>query len=171
MKNATSSGYTGLGGGNSRGPGKTKTMQKVFQIAIREYGTEEYYGDEHNPKVLAYFEDAGFPCSEHPWITDETSWCSAFVNAMCKRADLERSGSLTARSWLSVGTQVDEPEIGDVVVFWRESKSSWKGHVGFYVSQSDKHIYVLGGNQKNMVCIAPYPKSRLLGYRRLGVKE
>jgi hypothetical protein len=59
-----------------------------------------------------------------------------------------------------------EPEIGDVAVFWRTSPESWQGHVAFYVKHTGTQVYVLGGNQSNMVNTAPYPGTQLLGYRR-----
>jgi hypothetical protein len=66
---------------------------------------------------------------------------------------------------------VQKPQLGDIVVFWREKKDSWKGHVGFYINETNTHINVLGGNQNNMVCIKPYPKSRLLQYIKLGYEN
>lgn len=57
------------------------------------------------------------------------------------------------------------PELDAITVFWRESKTSRKGHVGFYVQETSTHISVLGGNQGNKVTVDPYPKARLLSYR------
>jgi len=81
--------------------------------------------------------------------------------------DLPYTKKLNARSWLNVGKETDSPEQGDIVVLWRGDRDGWKGHVGFYVRESEKNIYMLGGNQGNRVQIAPYPKSRLLKYIRL----
>ena len=77
------------------------------------------------------------------------------------------SKKLTARSWLSVGESTNTPKVGDVVVFWRESPKSWKGHVGFFIKETKNYVYVLGGNQRNMVCIKAYAKSRVLDYKKL----
>jgi hypothetical protein len=52
-----------------------------------------------------------------------------------------------------------------VAVFWRDSKSSGKGHVGFFVEETSRNVSVLGGNQGEQVSIANQPKARLLGYR------
>ena len=41
------------------------------------------------------------------------------------------------------------------------------GHVAFYVGETATQIKVLGGNQSNSVSVANYPKSRLLGFRRV----
>jgi len=139
----------------------------VLQIAFSEYGVKEYPGEKHNPKVLKYF--TGIGCI---WVKDdETAWCSAFVNWVCKGAGLEYSGKLNARSWLDVGENIQYPQLGDIVVLWRENKNSWKGHVGFYINETTKHIYILGGNQNNQVCIMAYNKNRLLSYRRLHMRK
>ena len=140
-------------------------MSQLINIALSQYSVTEIVGKEHNPIVLNYFKEIG-----HTWVsTDETAWCSAFINWVALKAKVQRSNKLTARSWLQVGTEINKPKLNDVVVFWRHKKSSWKGHVGLFISYSEdkKHIYVLGGNQNNQVNIKKYPVYRLLGFRRL----
>lgn len=133
---------------------------RILDIALNEIGVKEIVGKKHNPRVLQYFADIG-----HSWVKDdETAWCSAFANYVHKQAGVERSGKLNARSWLKIGQKTSYPQKGDIVVFWRESPSSWKGHVAFFIRESSKYIYVLGGNQGNEVKIARYPKNRLLAY-------
>lgn len=137
-------------------------MNKLIEIALSQYGITEIPGEEHNPEILKYFSEIG-----HKWVkTDETAWCSAFMNWCSMKANLPRSGKLNARSWQQIGTKVTFPLVGDIVIFWRESYDSWKGHVGIYINSNDKFIFTLGGNQNNCVCIMPYPKQRLLEYRR-----
>ena len=135
-----------------------------MDLAFTQYGTKEIVGAEDNPEVLKYFQDLGFDASA---LKDETAWCSAFTNWVARRSGLDYSKKLNARSWMEIGTEVTEPEKGDIVVFWRVSKTSWKGHVAFFINEIDGNINVLGGNQGNQVCIRPYPKARLLTYRRL----
>jgi uncharacterized protein (TIGR02594 family) len=133
-----------------------------FHIALSQFGTREFAGVHHNPEVMKYFKEAGFD-----WVeTDETGWCSAFINWCAMKAGYERSGKLNARSWLKVG-QSCKPEMGCLVVLWRESETSWKGHVGFLVRETIEYVYILGGNQTDQVKITAYPKSRVLSYRKL----
>lgn len=143
-----------------------------LQIAFGEYGNREIQGFRDNPEILKYFIALGFDAS---WIKDETSWCAAFVNWVLKQANLPYQNKLNARSFLEIGTPVTVPQLGDVVVFWRglhkdefigDTKLK-KGHVGFFIREHDGFIYVLGGNQSNQVKISPYPKYKLLGYRRM----
>lgn len=134
----------------------------IIEIALAEIGVAEIKGAKDNPRVLEYFDKAGFDGSK---LKDETAWCSAFANWVAYKTCSLSSGKLTARSWLKVGKKTETPEIGDVVVFWRESPQSWKGHVAFFIAERDGFIYVLGGNQNNRVNIQAYPKNRLLEYR------
>lgn len=140
-------------------------MDSIIQIAVREMGVEEVPGEAHNQRILDYAREAGFA-----WVSDdETPWCSVFLNWCARRAGLEQSRRATARSWLTVGMPVEAPEPGDVVVFWRDSPASWKGHVGLFLgyAASGDRIYCLGGNQGDRVCISAMAARHLLGFRRL----
>ncbi len=135
---------------------------KIIDIAFTQYGIQEVSGETDNPEVLKYFNEIGFDGES---LKDETAWCAAFANWVCKQAGCDYSGKLNARSFLTVGEKVTAPKAGDIVVLWRGNPSGWKGHVGFFIRETDTHIYMLGGNQGNQVCIAPYDKKRLLEYR------
>lgn len=139
-------------------------MEKIIEIALSQYGVKEIPGDQDNPQILKYFDDMGFDGKK---LKDETAWCSIFLNWVAMKSGLPYSGKLDARSWLKIGRKVENPQLGDVVVFWRGNPDSWMGHVGFYIRETKNWIYVLGGNQSNQVKIAAYPKKRLLEYRRL----
>ncbi|WP_452219947.1 TIGR02594 family protein [Lacinutrix salivirga] len=136
----------------------------IINKALSEYGVKEIIGSKDNHRILKYFNDIGFDGSK---LKDETAWCSAFVNWVAKTTGYEYSGKLNARSWLKIGHSTKTPQVGDIVVLWREKQNSWKGHVGFFIKQSKNFVYVLGGNQRNMVCIKAYPKSRVLDYKKL----
>jgi uncharacterized protein (TIGR02594 family) len=138
-------------------------MEELLLEVLRFYGLKEVFGPQHNPVIVKMFHDIGYN-----WVNDyETAWCSASLNYFCKKLGYKRSGELDARSWLKVGLPVSEPLLGDVVVFWRGSIDSWQGHVGIYINTQGNQVYCLGGNQENMIGINPFPKSRVLGYRRL----
>lgn len=137
---------------------------KIINIALSQFGVKEIVGRRDNPEVLKYFDEIGFNGKK---LKDETAWCSAFANWVCKKAELPYTGKLNARSWLKIGREVKKPKVGDVVVFWRNNPSSWMGHVAFFIRETRDYIYVLGGNQANQVKISAYPKHRLLEYRRL----
>lgn len=133
-----------------------------YELAKSEVGTMEW-AEGSNPKVVAYYRDAGFPEIKD----DAVAWCAAFVGAMIKRAGGKPSGSLAARSYLKWGKPVAllDAKPGDIVVF-RRGNSTWQGHVGFYVSQKGGMIQVLGGNQRDAVNVADQPVAKLLGVVR-----
>lgn len=136
-----------------------------FEYAKLELGTTEVLGPESNDRIVEYLSTALRRYHKH--IDDKIPWCSAFVNWCHVQAGIKGTNNAAARSWLDWGVEVEWPPApGDVVVLWRNSKNGYKGHVGFYVGETKTHIKILGGNQGNKVCIASYPKTRLLGYRR-----
>jgi uncharacterized protein (TIGR02594 family) len=139
-------------------------MLDLLAKGLQEYGVAERSGHESNsPRILYYAKSVGMN-----WVKyDEVAWCSIFINFLAKECGYERTGKPNAKSWLEIGEEVKTPEIGDIVVFWRDNPKSWKGHVALYINEDDKFIYVLGGNQNNQVKISSYSKERLEGYRRL----
>jgi hypothetical protein len=69
--------------------------------------------------------------------------------------------------WMSIAaSEIGQKEVpGDgsscIAVFSRGKG----GHVAFYVGTQGLDYRVLGGNQADAVCVAGYPKARLLGFR------
>ena len=103
-----------------------------------------------------------------------TEWCAAFINAVLRESGIEGSESvsdypLTARSFLHWGEEVEEPNIGDIIVFPR-GNVAWQGHVGFYFGSVNvngiEYYKILGGNQDNKVSVDLFPASKAIGIRR-----
>ena len=141
-----------------------KSNVAMFFKAMEFYGLKEIPGEKDNPIILDWFKDIGFGYIRN----DETAWCGAFINWVALKCGCERSFKLDARSWLKIGKEVINPELGHLVIFWRESRNSWKGHIGLYVGKDENgNIFCLGGNQDNMLNIKLYNKEQLLGYREL----
>ena len=139
-------------------------MKSAYELAEAEIGTVEWKSGS-NPKVVAYFKDAG-----HPEVKDDaTAWCAAFVGAMLTRSGIRGTSQLNARSYLGWGEPVERKNAqpGDIVVLSR-GKSSWQGHVGFFVRDNGSTITLLGGNQQDAVNRRAYrvDGGQLLGIRR-----
>lgn len=136
----------------------------TLKIALGELGQKEIKGAAHNERILEYQETTGLNFGN-----DEVAWCSIFANWVAMQAKLPRSNSAMARSWLNVGKKTDWPQPGDIVVFWRVSRTSAFGHVGFFVgyTQSGKSIYCLGGNQEDEVNIQTFPLTKIVEFRSL----
>jgi uncharacterized protein (TIGR02594 family) len=130
-------------------------------IARAEVGVKEYPGPQHNPRIIAYLK-----ATTNAATTDETPWCSGFVNWCMKQAGVPRTNNAMARSWLTWGRKLSTPEHGCVVVFRRGTDPN-SGHVAFFLEQRGTGIVVLGGNQSNSVCISSYPADQVVGYRTI----
>ncbi|MEI4473378.1 NlpC/P60 family protein [Frigidibacter sp. MR17.24] len=133
-----------------------------FAEAKRLLGLREKVGPGSNPEILKLAGDLGI---DYP--DDDIPWCGLFV-AHCIGSTLDRESlppaPLGARNWLKFGNAC-QPTLGAVMVFWRESRSSFKGHVGFYGGE-DAHSYlILGGNQGDRVSWVKIDKARLLEAR------
>lgn len=138
---------------------------KIVEQALKYYGQSGIVGPKSNNSILSFFNKSG-----HLEIKDDdTPWCSAFINAVASDLNLPKSGLLNARSWLTIGKETKSPEMGDIVILWRESPTSWKGHVGIYIASNDKFIWILGGNQNNEVNTSKFDKSTVLGYRDITI--
>ncbi len=137
------------------------TQPLWYQLALKERGVLEGAGAIDNPRVQAYYRDAGFPQIKH----DAVPWCAAFLGAMLKRSGHKPSGSLLARSYEKYGIHLEHPRLGCIVVLTR-GRSSFLGHVCFWAgpglglggNQSD-------GNQSDMVSIARFDPRKVLAYR------
>src|SRR5262245_55333515 len=126
-----------------------------------EYGMREVSGSGSNPRIASLFRDAG-----HAEVRDdETAWCAAFVGASLRRAGVQPTGSLMARSYLNWGEPLGSREpYGAIAVFSRGSDSTL-GHVNFLLEMDGDTLLALGGNQSDAVTVQPFPRSRLLDLR------
>jgi hypothetical protein len=80
-------------------------------------------------------------------------------------AALESSGIPGTRSASSQSfrnnpnfVQLSGPALGAIAVFWRGSKDSGLGHVGMYRGEDDDGLWILGGNEDDMVQIEELSK-------------
>ncbi len=140
-----------------------------FEQAVREMvgGVTEKAGPADESRIVELYHRFGSEWD--PISGDEDAWCSSFVNACLELVFVEGTQKPNARSFLKWGVPIAAPRPGCVVVFWRESPESWKGHVGFYVGeariQGIEYVVCLGGNQRNAVNVALIRKHRVLTYR------
>ena len=133
-----------------------------FQEARHLLGVKEVVGPGNNPTILDWASDAGIP-----YKSDDIAWCGLFVAHCISSTMMDEplpANPLGARQWLKFGAPCGIAP-GAILVFWRVSPSSWKGHVGFYAGEDDTAYHVLGGNQGNAVSIARIAKDRLLEAR------
>lgn len=138
----------------------TRQNPEWYDIALNEYGTHEIAGASHNRRIIEYHATTSLKAT-----TDETPWCSAFVNWVMKQAGYKGTGSAAARSWLTYGVELQSPMLGCIVVLKRGNNPQ-SGHVCFYVEEvANNMIRCLGGNQGDQVKYSLYSKADVLSYR------
>jgi len=134
-------------------------MEPRWLTEARKYiGTKEIPGVKHESLIVSWWK----AIKRGGIKSDEVPWCAAFVGAMLESVGIQSSRFESAKSYLSWGVPLEEPQVGCVVVFTRDGG----GHVGFVVGR-DKYnrLIVLGGNQGNAVTIAAFSRDRVSGYR------
>ncbi|MFU2327894.1 TIGR02594 family protein [Pseudomonas sp. NFX98] len=125
-------------------------------------GTKEVLGKRNNPVILDWADDLDIHYSG-----DEVPWCGLFVGHCVAATMVDEvlpSNPLGARQWEKFGDPI-EPRLGAIMVFWRISKTSGFGHVGFYTGEDETAFRILGGNQSDKVCFTWISKDRFLKAR------
>lgn len=138
----------------------------TFAVEECGRGVIEVAGINANPRILLYLAKTGLKGTKLA-LSDETAWCSAFACWVMEKAGIKSTRSAAARSWLDWGQPLQLPKPGCITVLERPGAGNpTAAHVAFFFSERlDSNINVLGGNQRNRVCVAPYDKSRVIGYR------
>ncbi len=144
-----------------------QTDPKWLVAALKEIGTRELEGLEHNPRIIEYHEETSLRAT-----TDEVPWCSSFINWCMAQAGIKGTRSAAARSWLKWGRELETPIRGCVVVLPR-GKSSWQGHVGLFIEfvNNGKHFNMLGGNQSDTVKLQTFRTEDVLGFMWPDIQE
>lgn len=140
---------------------------KMLVEALKLYGTIETPGKGNNPTILAWAKEIGQSVAKM-YTADSIPWCGLAMGVVAKRAgkDLPKD-PLWALNWGTFGTYIEEPELGDILVYTRITPDGKKaGHVHLYVGQDNKSYFGLGGNQSDAFNIARMAKSRLYTSRR-----
>jgi uncharacterized protein (TIGR02594 family) len=135
-------------------PDMSKSGTSWIDIATAEIGIKENsLPGEHENRIVEYHQTTTLKAT-----TDETPWCSSFVNWVVKQAGGTGTNSAAAKSWMDWGKASEPPDMGCIVVIKKKtpgfssatgSSSGW--HVGFYISKSATHVRILGGNQGDQV--------------------
>jgi uncharacterized protein (TIGR02594 family) len=150
-------------------PANTGSGPAWMKIAKNETGVHEYGGRAAHPRVVEYHHTTTL--GRRDASSDETAWCSSFVNWCLKKVGIKGTNSAAAASWIRWGNGT-EPRYGAITVIYdpasANSRLSRSGnHVGFLVEETGTHYVLLGGNQGDSVKVSRYPKRkwRLKGRR------
>jgi uncharacterized protein (TIGR02594 family) len=131
--------------------------------AYRLINTQEITGQMSNPLILDWAKDLNL----FDYNNDDIPWCGLFIgHVISSQLPFEPlpNNILSARNWLKFGRKTSAT-LGAIGVFWRESPTSWQGHVGLYCGEDKDAYHILGGNQSNAVNIKRIARNRLLEFR------
>jgi uncharacterized protein (TIGR02594 family) len=131
-------------------------VPRTIREAVALYGIVEDVGDANDPQIMAWAKENAKTVKGYN--ADSIPWCGLFAATVVNRAgfgDQIPENPLWALNWLKFGRAIDNPALGDVLVFRRLGG----GHVGFYVGESADKYFVLGGNQGDKVSIITLPKA------------
>lgn len=137
-------------------------IPRWLEVAQAEIGVHETPGPKATPRIREYL--AVTPLAEGG-NSDETPWCSSFVNWCFRQCRIKGTGSAAARSWVTWG-ETRERRPGCVVVLKARKRNGERSttpsgyHVGFYVAGNARTIRLLGGNQSDSVCEVDFPLAR-----------
>ncbi|MEX0728426.1 MAG: TIGR02594 family protein [Planctomycetaceae bacterium] len=142
-----------------------------LDIAVAEMGVHENsLPGQHNSRIVEYHQTTTLKAT-----TDETPWCSSFVNWVMQQSGRTGTSNALAKSWLNWGVPVTNPTRGVVVVIKKKTPGMTQAtgsttgfHVGFFIDLSPAHIRILGGNQGDQVKYSNFYLSSydIKGYRR-----
>jgi uncharacterized protein (TIGR02594 family) len=132
-------------------------MTKWIDEAKKHIGLKEISGKNDSPLLLDWWVKLGVK------YLYKQAWCGLFTAHCLKAAGYALPKHwYRALDWLDWGVEIASPCYGCIVVFSRKGG----GHVGFVVGMDNKgRLMVLGGNQGDVVSIAPFETSRVAGYR------
>lgn len=159
-----------------RGAARGPFSDRVISIAAHERAARAREIGENN---AGHFVEKYLRGKRGPWCAGFVSWCvHQAAEDRGHPAPFDYSGGarnildqLHARGMKLPGGE--DPQPGDVVVWWRESPSSWKGHIGIVTDVASGMIWTIEGNRGGF----PAPvrqfsyvlerERRLLGFGRL----
>lgn len=135
-------------------------------------GAGEVGGDNMGPWVRKYLN--GIVAPPNDWCAGFVSWCFAnsgqpmpFAYSVGAR---DVFSQLKGKGFLVNVSDANPPLPGDVIVWWRQAPTSWKGHIGIVYGYSGGVVRTIEGNHSEKVSSFSYTLAkieRLLGFCRV----
>ena len=142
-----------------------------------------------NPDILKYLESVTNQIGRHQYsyiqsddkeavignkTGDEIGWCAAFVNWCLEQAGIVGRDHIAPKHWNPENRKPDK-QWAEAIVLPRDfivpgavtlikPASRNRHHIAFLLHSSGGKIHLLGGNQSDMVCVAPYDPADVVRY-------
>lgn len=154
--------------------GGSATARAALQVAINEMnaGHGEVGGNNMGPHVARYLN--GIVGTPNDWCAGFVSFCfetsghaMPFKYSVGARNILDQ---LKAKGWAVKPDNAHPPLPGDIIVWWRQAPSSWKGHIGIVHSYNNGIVRTIEGNKTSQVGSFIYTLGaidKLLGFARV----
>jgi uncharacterized protein (TIGR02594 family) len=140
-----------------------------LRIAKGEMWQREVAGQPANPRIVEYHGTTSLSAALAQ--SDETAWCSSFINWVFRQMGVVGTNNALAASWINWGTATTA-QAGAITVIYsaaaaNSSTTRSGNHCAFLVSETDTHYVLLGGNQGNAVQVKEFAKQtwELKAYR------
>jgi hypothetical protein len=134
-----------------RPAGVSDRAWNAVQVARAELGHGEHGGDNRGPDVMKYH---AVTCA-----AAGDSWCASFVSYCFQHGNpgntpyeptagaRETLRRFEKRGWVYKASLASPPLPGDILVFWREQVSGWKGHIGIVDAYEHGIVTTIEGNK------------------------
>ncbi len=154
--------------------GGSATARAALAVAIAEMnaGHGEVGGNNMGPHVTRYLN--GIVGTPNDWCAGFVSFCFStsgqpmpFKYSVGARDILDQ---LKAKGWAVKPDNTHPPLPGDIIVWWRQAPSSWKGHIGIVHSYDNGIVRTIEGNKTSTVGSFVYTLGaidKLLGFARV----
>lgn len=154
--------------------GGSATARAALAVAIDEMnaGNGEVGGNNMGPHVERYLN--GIVGTPNDWCAGFVSFCflasgkpMPFKYSVGARDILDQ---LKAKGWAVKPDSANPPLPGDIIVWWRQAPSSWKGHIGIVHSYDNGIVRTIEGNKTSNVGSFAYSLGaidKLLGFARI----
>lgn len=145
---------------------KIGILPRMVVEARKLVGVVEGSGAANNPTIIDWAKEVSINIG-NIYTSDEVPWCGLFMTVVARRAGKTPPVKpLWALNWQKFGEDGGQPELGDTLVFIRQTPTGVAGHVGLYIGEDAAAYHVLGGNQSNRVCFARKDKDRIRAIRQ-----
>jgi peptidoglycan hydrolase-like protein with peptidoglycan-binding domain len=162
------------GGAMTVPAGGSTTARAALAVAVAEMnaGHGEVGGNNMGPHVAKYLNGI---------VGTPNDWCAGFVSFCFKTSGQPMPFKYTvgarnildqtkAKGWEVKPSSANPPMPGDIIVWWRQAPSSWKGHVGIVHSYQNGIVRTIEGNKTSQVGSFAYTLGaidKLLGFARV----
>jgi peptidoglycan hydrolase-like protein with peptidoglycan-binding domain len=158
------------GGAMTVPAGGSTTARAALAVAVAEMnsGHGEVGGNNMGPHVAKYLNGI---------VGTPNDWCAGcfktsgqpmpFKYTVGARNILDQT---KAKGWEVKPSSANPPMPGDIIVWWRQAPSSWKGHVGIVHSYQNGIVRTIEGNKTSQVGSFAYTLGaidKLLGFARV----